>query len=225
MQTYHEKNREKALLWRAQWTDKIKEVKKEWIISKDETEANGKKEAKEFGVSIDFYKRGRYANSFCRFTNCTAFPGQGSNGLCAKHSESLLASVGSGVSPFQFVLPDDQKYISNSLYLALEQCIPCDFGLGEIHQSNQNIGVGYPGLMCKHCSDRTPANDSGGKAHRGSGRWYPSSESAVYTTTFSKSLVSHMRSCAFVPDKVISCSILLNRVTCVLELNIDIHVS
>ena len=200
VKNYHEKKREKALLWRSQWAEKIKEVKKEWT-PKDDTEANGlnKKESKEFSVSIDFYKRGRFASSFCRFTNCTAFTDPGSNGFCAKHNESLLAADGSGVSPFPFVVPEDRKYCTLSLYLALEQCIPCDFGLNE-NQRNLNVGVGFPGLMCKHCNDKTPVNDSGSKAYRG--RWFPSSESAVYTTSFGKSLVAHMKSCAFVPDEV-----------------------
>ena len=116
--------------------------------------------------------------------------------FCQEHLQVVLHG-GKDPDPGPLVLIEDRDLIPDHLYLTVEQMVPCRFGSSEKSPAAGEKYTGYPGLMCKHCLGKT------------SGRWYPSSESAMYVSTFTKGLVNHVLNCPQCPSEVRSFSFII----------------
>lgn len=145
-------------------------------------------------VNLDYYKngsRGIYGKFFCKYHGCRATNHPNGKGFCGEHFRAVLD--GTDPTPFPLVLPEDRELVTESVYLALEQTMPCNYGSSERKISALgDVLTGYPGLACKHCKGEPGT----------SGRWFPSSERAMYTSSFTMGIISHVRNCPHCPTEV-----------------------
>ena len=96
------------------------------------------------------------------------------------------------------VSPEDKKLLLDYFYLGFEQYHKCSLQDSERREQRyKKFGKGYPGIACQHCDGK--ANRRSGS---GQGRFFPSSEAALYQQTFSNNAVRHLLECPHCPKKV-----------------------
>jgi hypothetical protein len=94
------------------------------------------------------------------------------------------------------VMPEDKPLLLDYFYLGFEQYHKCSLQDSERREQRyKKFERSYPGIACKHCD---------GKANRKKwqGRYFPSSEAALYQQTFSNNAVRHLLECPHCPKKV-----------------------
>ena len=204
--------------WRAtqEWQEKINELQDEWP-DVDENEVRNdtvvpnmfihslfashqcllfshsqqKKSGRRPPVTLDYYKKkSPHGGFFCNYTGCLATNELLCRGFCMKHLQIVLR--GTDPVPYPLVLPEERNLIKDMIYLAFEQCVPCTFGPQDTTKVSF-VREGYPGLACKHCK---------GDKDMSYNRWFPSSEDAMYASTFAKGIMKHMRACSHCPSGV-----------------------
>lgn len=147
-------------------------------------------------MSLDYYKNGPHGKLFCKFKDCYAASDSNCGGLCREHHKSIIDGVES--EPYPLVLPEERDTMPEDLYVALEQMVPCTFGASEKRVGNEAAVLGFPGVACKHCMGKRKRQDTG--------RFFPSSESAMYYASFANSIMRHLLGCAHCPNEVRSVS-------------------
>ena len=142
-------------------------------------------------VTLDHYKQeGKHGGLFCKYMDCRAMAHSSVNGegLCREHYKVVTDGV--EPKPYPLVLPEDHGLVTDYVLTTLEQMLPCNYGSGE--KKIRDSAPGFPGVMCKHCMGKN------GKR----GRYFASSEQAMYYATFTKSIAGHLLDCAYCPDEV-----------------------
>lgn len=96
------------------------------------------------------------------------------------------------------VTPEDKSLLLDYFYLGFEQYHKVSLQASERREQRyKKFEKGYPGIACKHCDGK--ANRRSGS---GQGRFFPSSEAALYQQTFSNNAVRHLLECPHCPKKV-----------------------
>ena len=141
-------------------------------------------------VTLDHYKQeGKHGGLFCKYMDCRAMAhSSNGEGLCREHYKVVT----DGVEPtsYPLVLPEDRDLVTDFVLTTLEQMIPCNYGLGE--RRTRESMLGFPGIQCKHCVGKTGRQ----------GRFFASSEQAMYYASFTKSIANHLLDCAYCPNEV-----------------------
>lgn len=182
-------SQEKAQEWQqSQWQQKIKELNEDWSDG-EKDENSGRKSS----VTLDCYKDiGPHGAFFCSYNGCRSTKQPYCRGFCWEHMLTVFDGIGGRPKTFPLVLPEDRALVTESLHLTLEQMVPCIFG--SLERGVVIRREGYPGLACKHCMGKTDVAVAG--------QWYPSSESAMYASTFAKGLIRHLQNCPHCPLSV-----------------------
>ncbi|KAL7458541.1 hypothetical protein ACHAWC_010125, partial [Mediolabrus comicus] len=110
-----------------------------------------------------------------------------------QHEKQQLKQEGQPI-----VKPEDKPLLLDYFYLGFGQYHTCSLQVSERREHRyKKFERDYPGIACKHCD---------GKANRrcgsGQGRFFPSSEAALYQQTFSNNAVRHLLECPYCPEKV-----------------------
>jgi hypothetical protein len=96
------------------------------------------------------------------------------------------------------VTSEDKSLILDYFYLGFEQYHKVSLQASERREQRyKKFEKGYAGIACKHCDGK--ANRRSGS---GQGRFFPSSEAALYQQTFSNNAVRHLLECPHCPKKV-----------------------
>lgn len=131
---------------------------------------------------------------FCNYRGCIKTNQPSCRRLCRAHFKTVMDGKDQP-APYPLVLPKDRQLISEVLYLALEQMSPCILSTEKPKYATAGhscLREGYRGLACKHCKDSKNLG----------GRWYPTSETAMYCSTFAKNIVKHLQNCPHCPSEV-----------------------
>jgi hypothetical protein len=98
----------------------------------------------------------------------------------------------------EIVAPEDKSLLLDYFYLGFEQYHKVSLQDSERREHRyKKFERNYPGIACKHCDGK--ANRRSGS---GQGRFFPSSEAALYQQTFSNNVVRHLLECPHCPKKV-----------------------
>ena len=106
-----------------------------------------------------------------------------------KHKTISLATPTFASRPI--VHPDDREYVTEYLYLLMDQMETCRFTEEDRSGGRSKIKdneVGLPGMQCKHCQ---------GKA--GFGRYFPTKTSALALANSDRNIFNHLQKCRRCP--------------------------
>merc|ERR1712216_79664 len=129
---------------------------------------------------------GPHGKFFCKYHGCKSSSHPNGGGFCSEHSGHQKDPA-----PYPLVLPEDRDLVTEVVYLALAQMVPCKSVANSEKYLSSDYLTGYPGLSCKHCR---------GKPNCTPGRWFPSSDKALKAAK--KAFINHLRNCKHCPKEV-----------------------
>ena len=155
-------------------------------------------------VNLDYYKNNGPRTKFsCKYHGCKLISQPNCYGFCREDNRTILDVI-DDPAPYPLVLPEDHELIGESLWLALEQMVPCNLSSSEMPRVTFRVERvnGFPGFACKHCMCNMKGTKTGRRGQSATGRWFPSSSLALYSHKFTNSLVNHFQKCPHCPQEV-----------------------
>ncbi|KAL9189806.1 hypothetical protein ACHAXT_009481 [Thalassiosira profunda] len=188
-------NAEKAQKWQHQQQQMqvAAATEDDWIDHEEEQRIAKQKKKRSFAM-LDNYKSGPNGKFFCQFAGCLAARHPNCRGFCTEH----IGKVSSKPAAFPVVKPGDEELVEemrDPLYLIYEQMVSCTYEESDKQKGHERF-VGFPGLCCKHCAGKVRSTN------QAPSRWFPSSDSAMYSGTFTRSIKKHLFKCAHCPSDV-----------------------